>query len=125
MTQEYEKGGLKMIDLDNFILSLKCTWLKRVLTGGQSWIHIFKANFGNNIEQVLYDFGDDYFTQLINISSNKFWKDTFLAWQNILRNQLLNTEFYTDEEFLLLPVWYNSLLKIKFLCIKNIGSRKG
>ena len=120
-----QKGGLKMIDLDNFILSLKCTWLKRVLTGGQLWIHIFKANFGNNIEQVLYDFGDDYFTQLINISSNKFWKDTFLAWQNILRNQLQNTEFYTDEEFLLLPVWYNSLLKIKFLCIKNIGSRKG
>ena len=30
MTQNYEKGGLKMIKLDTFILSMKLTWIKRI-----------------------------------------------------------------------------------------------
>ena len=30
LIQDYEKGGLKMIDLEIFIMSLKISWLKRI-----------------------------------------------------------------------------------------------
>ena len=32
VTQEYQNGGLKMINLDNYIKGLKSTWIKRLLT---------------------------------------------------------------------------------------------
>ena len=31
LTMGYESGGLKMIDLDNFINSLKICWIKRMI----------------------------------------------------------------------------------------------
>ena len=31
LTSEYEKGGLKMIDINMFITSLKCSWIKRFM----------------------------------------------------------------------------------------------
>ena len=31
ITQNYNKGGLKMVDVENFISSLKCSWMKRAL----------------------------------------------------------------------------------------------
>ena len=33
ITQNYEKGGLKMIDIDNYIKGLKCSWIKRLMNG--------------------------------------------------------------------------------------------
>ena len=48
VTQPTEEGGLNMINLEAFISSLKCTWIRRLLTGGQSWINIFVANFGKD-----------------------------------------------------------------------------
>ena len=31
--QEYRKGGLKMLDINKFIMSLKCSWIKRLIVG--------------------------------------------------------------------------------------------
>ena len=31
LMQDYGQGGLKMIDIENFILSLKVSWVKRLL----------------------------------------------------------------------------------------------
>ena len=31
LTMDYEKGGLKMIDLETFIKSLKICWIKRMI----------------------------------------------------------------------------------------------
>ena len=31
--QEYRKGGLKMLDINKFIMSLKCSWIKRIIVG--------------------------------------------------------------------------------------------
>jgi hypothetical protein len=30
VTQDYLKGGLKMVDVKHFIVSLKCTWVKNI-----------------------------------------------------------------------------------------------
>ena len=31
LIQNYEKGGIKMINIENFIMSLKVTWIKKIL----------------------------------------------------------------------------------------------
>ena len=42
---DYMKGGLCMIDLEKFICSLKCTWIRRLLTQKQSpWYELCLYN---------------------------------------------------------------------------------
>ena len=64
-----------MVDVEKFISSLKCSWMKRVLFTDQAWLNIFKSNFGNDIVNNLYDFGDEYLTEIICNCKNKFWND--------------------------------------------------
>ena len=49
--QEYENGGLKMIDIDSFVDGLKSTWIKRFIHQPESKItklySIFLENYGN------------------------------------------------------------------------------
>lgn len=50
VTQDNLSGGLKMVNIDNFIKSLKCTWVKRLLTARNNpWFDIFLAINGNNV----------------------------------------------------------------------------
>ena len=39
-----------MVNLNNFMMSLKCSWTQRVVEGGQSCISTFKAVFFYKIE---------------------------------------------------------------------------
>lgn len=41
VTQKYLNGGLNMVNIDNFLVSLKSSWIQKLLRGEQSWIHIF------------------------------------------------------------------------------------
>ena len=43
--KEYLYGEMKMVNLNNFMMSLKCSWTQRVVEGGQSCISTFKAVF--------------------------------------------------------------------------------
>ena len=36
ITKNYTCGGLKMIDLDQYIKGLKCTWIRRILKDSHS-----------------------------------------------------------------------------------------
>ena len=104
------KKGLNMINLEAFISSLKCTWIRRLLTGGQSWINIFVANFGKDFHRNLVDYGDDYVLQLAKATNNQFWKDVFMEWQNTIKVTYLENS--TKSEVPLAPVWYNSKITI-------------
>jgi hypothetical protein len=43
ITQDYLSRGIKMVDLNNFITSLKCTWIKRLIKSNshKPWMNIF------------------------------------------------------------------------------------
>ena len=110
VTQPTEQGGLNMINLEAFISSLKCTWIRRLLTGGQSWINVFVANFGKDFHSNLVDYGDDYVLQLAKATNNQFWKDVFMEWQNTIK--VTYFENSTKSEVPLAPVWYNSKITI-------------
>ena len=85
--QSNTNGGLNMINLESFITCLKCTWFRRILQGKQAWISIFEGQFGKNFGNSIEDFGDDFYTQLTKDSKNEFWKDVFLSWQKICKQQ--------------------------------------
>ena len=45
VTQPVNKGGLKMVDLEKFICSLKVTWIRRLLRQNSKCLYIFNTNF--------------------------------------------------------------------------------
>ena len=54
LTSDYDKGGLRMIDIEKFIWSLKISWVKRILqTESNSLLkHLYEnafKQFGGNI----------------------------------------------------------------------------
>ena len=56
----YDNGGLKMLDLTNFIPALKCVWLRRILKSCTDWAHLFDTNYGSEFTRNLADFGDHF-----------------------------------------------------------------
>lgn len=50
---EYQKGGLKMLDMNKFIMSLKCSWIKRLIVGHSSWTSILKDINGEDFNQLV------------------------------------------------------------------------
>jgi len=54
LIKEYSEGGLKMIDIFSFIIALKCSWMRRLITGNGKWINIIKMTIDT---QKLYNCG--------------------------------------------------------------------
>ena len=111
VTQSYLDGGLKMVNLNNFIISLKCSWIQRIVQGGQSWMSTFKAVFGN-ITHGFLDFGNLFVKQLLDKCSNVFWKDVFESWFTVM-----NMQFDYNTKIELTPVWYNSRIMVDKKCV--------
>lgn len=53
-----------MINFENFRMTLKSSWTKRLIFSKSKWTNLFKANFGYNM-QTLIRFGIE-FTKMIN-----------------------------------------------------------
>ena len=71
--------GLNMLNLEKFVMSLKCSWIRRIVSGEQAWIGIMNALYGNNIASCIEDFGDDFYTNMIKENKNHFRIDVFLS----------------------------------------------
>ena len=82
VTQYYEKGGLKMIDIENFIDTMKMSWMKRILKGSAKWQSIIGADI--DINQVL-TLGPLYALQNVVKSKNQFWLDVFQSWNKLVK----------------------------------------
>lgn len=49
-----------MLDINNFLVLLKCLWIKRLIKDNKLWIDIFLDIYGNKVVKYLLDFGDKY-----------------------------------------------------------------
>lgn len=104
--QDYNNGGIRVIDLETFMNALKITWLRRFITNNANYFELVKE-----ICPVItkFDtFGSDYIKRRINTVHNLFWKDVFNAY--IILAHLKQPK--TWHEFLNWPIWYNHRLKI-------------
>ena len=98
--KSYNAGGLKMIDLEPFIKTLKITWILRLyLDSNAPWVHITLSNLGQK-EKILF-LGSQWSQKVAGKMKNLFWKDVILAWSSILKK-------IPESEVLHGPLWYNS-----------------
>lgn len=79
--QDYQHGGLKMLDVESFIYSLKCSWVKRIkLQQHSKWVKVY--------ENMLNRYGKQFiFKCNLNIKDienldirSTFLKDVLSAW---------------------------------------------
>ena len=102
ITQSYGRGGLKMIDIRNFIKSLKITWVRRIFnTPDNLWVKLFHGLYFN--PENLITKGSNWI-QLYNQNiSNRFWYEVFDAYRELL----LTYNPKNKQDLLLAPMWYN------------------
>jgi hypothetical protein len=120
VTQDYQSGGLKMVNIDNFITSLKCSWVKRlVTTNDKPWLDIFLAVNGYDAIKNILDFGDCYISNVLMKNNNIFWKDVFNSWQHVTKT--IECDKHLKSKVVTIPVWYNSNIQIgnQYIYIKK------
>ena len=99
-----------MTNIENHIIALKCSWIKRIFTGGQVWLELFKCVFDENSITGLFDFGDEHIQCLIDRCNNVFWKDVLTSWNVFVKKQMDRLKSSTD--LALIPIWHNSKITI-------------
>ena len=96
-----QAGGLRMVNINAFITSLKVTWLRRliVFSHSDSWSNLSRINFDK-----LFAVGDSYARAIINDLHNPFWIDILESWIKYLKS------FKVDSlvKILFSPLWGNS-----------------
>ena len=104
---ENKNGGINMINFRNSIISLKATWVRRLITNQSYskplWIELFEKMYNTNITKFT-NFGTFYPVILKKRSNNLFWKNTFDAWIKISNKQ----EIKNGTDLLTSPLWYNT-----------------
>ena len=76
-------GGLKLQNIAIFDQTLKLSWLRRYLQSSSKWT-LFPKSFKLD-EAFLY--GPDYLDRIIEMTSNKFWKDVIRSLQMLWRSE--------------------------------------
>ena len=101
--KEHIEGGLKMIDLQNFILAIKSTWIRRLLVDQNApWVHLAAYILGPL--NYITNFGPYWYNTLPLKVKNPFWLDVLKAWKNITE-----TEFEKHTlDILYTPLWFNN-----------------
>ncbi|RUA04563.1 MAG: hypothetical protein DSY43_06055, partial [Gammaproteobacteria bacterium] len=115
--QNYDKGGLKMIDIQSFVQHLKLTWIKRAITADHKWCTL---SFSKLNTHDFLRFGANYM-KCTKATRNPFWLDVFRAWETLTESNIIIT--MSAEELLSEPIWYNTHFKNKHLCIQNWAKR--
>lgn len=106
VTQEYNWGGLRMIDVQTFINALKLSWIRRLISSGKKYLHIIEETypFFKNLEV----FGSDYLMQRLSRINNLFWRDTMQCFRNFAR-QIKPKDWY---QFLQVSIWFNPDIRV-------------
>ena len=95
LCQEYIQGGLKMINLDAFITSLKLTWIRRLITDNHKWTKLLELY--TNVDKLL-SCGMEFCIKEMKNIHNQFWQDVFKSHIEVItKNQPTdNTQFLSN-----------------------------
>ena len=106
VTQEYEKGGLNMINIENFIAYLKMSWVKKLIFDAAKWQSIIGTEV--DISNVI-KFGPVYALQKLEKSKNMFWKDVMKSWKRLI---CCFEKSNYDKVIANSVLWYNENIKV-------------
>ena len=106
LMQEYDKGGLKMIHLKNYMLALKSTWIRRLIVNTSKYVSIFETMYTKIND--LINRGLEVTKRLIRNKSNIFWNDVLNSWIEICNKQ----NETKSEEIGSINIWNNKDITI-------------
>ena len=105
ITQDYKDGGLKMIDIDFFICSLKISWIKRIFNSHASWSNHYRTQLKAYGEKLLFECNiNERDCKDLRIKS-QFLKDVLTSWAKV--NNSCSDKPLSKE-----IVWNNSKIKL-------------
>ena len=105
--QDYKYGGLKMIDFPAFIISLKSSWIKRLINSNAKWEKLLEKTVEIEISD-LWKRGLDFTFEMIRKIPNLFWKEVLLSWAKVIKSTSKQTEKQFNNELL----WDNPYILI-------------
>ena len=100
LCQKYEMGGQNMVNIVEFDLSLKLTWIRKLLNGDNEWEEIAKENKIDRLPLT----GENQHIDILKSIQNPFWK---IKWYESLRKK--NTIEIGNE-----CLWGNPLINIPY-----------
>ena len=106
LMQNYDKGGLKMVNLRHYICALKGSWIRKLITKDSKYINIFESKYTNISD--LINRGTEFINKLITNNNNPFWNDVLESWIQICEK----IEPVTFDDILMTNLWDNRKLKI-------------
>jgi len=113
--QDYDAGGLKMLDIKSFLLSLKLSWLKRILLNEGKVSNIVIATCPS-VKDILIR-GNKFVEILANECYNPFWCDVFKHYKMFY--QICSPNDFND--FISEPLHFNAKIVRdgKYIYIQN------
>ena len=105
-----QQGGLKMIDIQSFLNSIKAKWISRIINSRAAWSEMGK--------HLIKKFAEDYYLLKIHTSKIKYI-DTLPSFYKQILECYLNAISgshempTTPDEFLCQPLWHNKYIVTK------------
>ena len=100
----YNLGGLQLHNLKRFSLSLKTTWLRRLVVSDSGWTTFALAH---EIDKC-WLYGDNYLEKKKNSIKNVFWKEVAQSMYD-LRKIMKPT---SDRDYLTWPIWDDKVIRL-------------
>ena len=114
LVQDYQQGGLKMIDIVHYCNAMKLRWLQRLHCNNKEvmWVNIFYSHFNSfcNLNDVL-ELSATAIFQLAGTIGNSFWKNVLETWSYVLSSYLA-VDKISIRDFALQHIWFNDLFYI-------------
>ena len=104
--QPYEKGGMRMIDIESYIAALKVTWIRRHIMQTQTWQKLFDSEIVH--ENFVWERNSISIEKMAINIANPFWKETLRAYA-----ALISSIEIEDAEIGSCSVWYSDQTKFK------------
>ena len=102
----YMQGGLKMINIYNFVKGLKISWINRLINNmndNSEWSELFNGFYGKSDKLTTLggEWGEWFFKK--RQITNEFWLEVFNSWKQLCRVQEPKSNIEINSSCL----WYN------------------
>ena len=123
MIQDYNKGGVRMVDVQTYIYALKVTWIRRIMGAVDAQWCKFFGNIATIPELYYVEGGSkSLYNSLPPNKYNKFWSDVLIAWSKFCASHVPQNEY----DVMTNTLWFNDRIKIGGECIfYNHWAKKG
>ena len=89
LSNDYADGGLRLFKVDLFFEALKCTWIRRIVSGNvdEKGFLLFNKITGLTITDL--EKGSNFTSNVSKNTGNLFWKEVLVVWHKIQRSTFI------------------------------------